>query len=460
MRSIRPLFFISLGLIFWYLISLSPPEGLSQEGLRAIAVFIVALILWTTNAIPLAITSLFAIVAVPFFGVLESKEAYSFFGNQAVFFILGAFILAAAIMHTGLSSRIAMVILERFGNTPLHLLLSIFLLSAFLSFFMSEHAVAAMVFPIAFEIAKSLNLSPGRSGYGKLLFLSLAWGCIIGGVATFLGGARVPLAVGILKETSGMSIEFIEYSMAVFPAVIIMLIVGFFILTRVFPIDIKGVEDARLFLAKKIKDMGKMSYNEYLVGLILVITVLLWMSMGSKLGLANIALGAVVVLFIFRVVRWKDVEEYVNWGIILMYGGAITLGAALEKSGAAGWVVKTTLGKWHLEPITLIALLALFSLLLTEGISNAAVIAILMPLTVGIAKEFQMDPKAITYAIAVPAGLAFSLPMATPANAIAVSSGYLRVRDMVGAGVLMGFTAWLIFNIMVWIYWPLIGVKV
>lgn len=459
-RSIRPLFFISLGLIFWYIISLSPPKGLSQEGLRAIAIFLVSLILWVTNAIPLAITSLFAIVAVPFLGVLESKEAYSLFGNQAVFFILGAFILAAAIMHTGLSSRIAMVILERFGRTPLHLLLSIFLLSALLSFVMSEHAVAAMVFPIAFEIAKSLNLTPGRSGYGKLLFLSLAWGCIIGGVATFLGGARVPLAVGILKETSGIGIEFIEYSIAVFPAVIIMLILGFLILTRVFSIDIEGVEEARLFLAKKIKDMGKMGYNEYLIGLIVVVTILLWMFMGSRLGLANIALGAVVVLFLFKVVRWKDVEEYVNWGIILMYGGAITLGSALEKSGAAQWVVKTTIGKWHMEPVTLIALLSLFSLLLTEGMSNSAVIAVLMPLAVGLAREFQIDPKAITYSIAVPAGFAFALPMATPANAIAVSSGYLRVSDMVRAGILMSLSAWVIFNIMVWIYWPLIGIKV
>ncbi len=460
LRSLRPLFFITLGLFFWLLVSTTPPQGLSPEGLRAIAIFIVALALWVTNALPLAITSLFALVSVPFFGVLGTKEAYSLFGNQAVFFILGAFILATAMMQSGLSSRIALFILERFGDTPSRLLLSIFLLSAMLSFIMSEHAVAAMLFPISLEIAKSLNLTPRRSNFGKLLFLSLAWGCVIGGVATFLGGARVPLAVGILKETSGVSIDFIEYTMGVIPTVILMLGMGFFILKRVFPIDIDNIGEARDVLQKKNKGLGKIGYREYMIGAILAVTIALWIFLGERLGLANIALWAVVVLFILKLVRWKDVEEYVNWGIILMYGGAITLGSALERSGAAAWVIKTTIGHWHLPALLMIAAISLVSLILTEGMSNSAVIAVLMPLVVGISREFHVDPKAITFSIAVPAGLAFSLPMATPVNAIIASSGYLRIRDMVKVGVIASLLAWIIFNVTVWIYWPVIGLKV
>ena len=282
--------------------------------------------------------------------------------------------------------------MTRFGASPKKLLLSIFFLSAVLSFFMSEHAVAAMLFPIVFEIAKGLKLRPGRSNYGKLLFLSLAWGCVIGGVATFLGGARVPLAVGILSESTGKSIDFLSYTVAVFPIVVVLLTVAAFLLPRLFPIEIDSVEDAHNLLSERIKGIGKLRLREYAVGVILILTVIAWMTVGHRFGLANIALSSVVVLFIFRLVRWKDIEEYVNWGIILMYGGAITLGTALERSGAAEWVANRSIGEWGSSPVAIIATLSLLTLVLTEGISNAAVIAILLPIAIGIAGQFSLDP--------------------------------------------------------------------
>ncbi|MBI4949673.1 MAG: DASS family sodium-coupled anion symporter, partial [Deltaproteobacteria bacterium] len=433
------------------------PAGLSVEGQRAIAVFLVCLILWVTNVVPLAITSLFAIVLVPLLGVLSKRDTYALFGNEAVFFILGAFILAGAVMHSGISNRIALNIMDRFGGSPRKLLISIFLLSAFLSFFMSEHAVAAMLFPIVLEIAKGLNLKPGKSNYGKLLFFALAWGCVIGGVATFLGGARVPLAVGILKETTGATIGFLDYSIAVFPLVVILLFAGYVILTRFFPIDITGVTSVHSVLDRRIKGLGKMSFNEYAVGSVLVFTVLGWIIFGENLGLATVALISVVVLFILRLVRWKDIEEYVNWGIILMYGGAIVLGAALDKSGAASWLVHYILGNWTGGPWTVFALFSFLSILLTAAMSNAAVIAVLLPVSIGMASKLSMDPSVLTYAIAVPAGLDFMFPMGTPAIAIAASSNYINVKESAKGGFVMFITAWVVFNLVAAYYWPLIG---
>ena len=460
LKGLRPAFFLLLAAGFYYLIKMPAPEGLTPEGKNAIAVFLLCLVLWVSNIIPLAITSLFAIVLVPLVDILPKEEVYGLFGNEAVFFILGAFILAGAVMHSGLSNRIALLIMDRFGSSPVRLLLSIYLLAALLSCFMSEHAVAAMLFPIVFEIAKSLGLRPGRSTYAKMLFLSLAWGCVIGGIATFLGGARVPLALGILKETTGRTIDFISYSVGVLPIVVIMLLFGYFLLTRFFSIDIESVEKAHEVLRRRIQSMGKVGYNEYMVGLILLVTVVAWATLGARVGLATVSLAAVVVLFVLRLVRWKDIEEYVNWGIILMYGGAIIMGTALEKSGAAMWIAQSTIGGWVKEPWLAVAILSLLALLFTEGISNAAVIAILLPVGIGLTGGFNIDPVLVTYAIAVPAGLAFTLPLSTPANAIAVSSTYLTVRDMAKAGVIMSITSWLVFNLVARFYWPLIGLGV
>lgn len=455
-KALRPIFFVVLAILFLYSINMPTPQGLSIEGQRAIAVFFLCLILWVTNAVPLAITSLFAIVLVPLLGVLSKKETYALFGNEAVFFILGAFILAGAIMHSGLSNRIALNIMDRFGSSPKRLLLSIFMLAAILSFFMSEHAVAAMLFPIVLEISKGLGLRPGKSNYGKLMFFALAWGCVIGGVGTFLGGARVPLAIGILKETTGASIEFLDYAIAVFPLVFIMLLIGYFLLTRFFPIDVTGVESARQVLQRRLKGLGKISYNEYAVGIVLGLTILAWMFLGRNLGLATVALSSVVVLFVFRLVRWKDIEEYVNWGIILMYGGAIILGTALDKSGAAAWMVHGALGKIT-SAWAVFAIFSLLSIFLTEAMSNAAVIAILLPVSIGMADSLSIPPSILTYSIAVPAGLAFMFPMSTPANAIAVSSNYITVKDMAKGGFIMCIVSWVVFNLVAAFWWPIIG---
>ncbi len=458
-KALRPLFFACLGIVFFYLATMPAPEGLSQEGQRAIAVFIVCLGLWVTNMVPLAITGLFAIVLVPVLGVIPKKETFAIFGNEAVFFILGAFILAGAVMQSGLSTRVALNIMDRFGSSPKRLVISLFLLSASLAFIMSEHAVAAMLFPIVLEIAKSLGLKPGASNYGKLLFFALAWGCVIGGVATFLGGARVPLAVGMLKEATGDAIGFMEYTIAVLPLVVAMLFVGYVVLTRFYPIDILGVDAAHGAIKKRIKSIGKVTYREYAVGMVVVLTVLSWIFIGPG-GLALVALSSVVVLFVLKLVKWKDIEEYVNWGIILMYGGAIVLGAALDKSGAAGWLVGKVLGNWVHGTIAVFAVFSFLSIALTEAMSNAAVIAVLLPVGIGLAENLSMSPTLIAYSIAVPAGLAFMFPMSTPANAIAVSSNYITVKDMAKGGFIMCMVAWVLFNLLAAFYWPLIGFKI
>src|SRR6185369_575178 len=227
-------------------------------------------------------------------------------------------ILAAALMSTGLSSRIALYILERSGRTPRHLLLAIFLLNACLAFFMSEHAVAAMAFPIIVEIARALKLQPKQSRYGAAIFIAMAWGSSVGGITTFLGGGRAPLAVGILKEMTGETISFFDWVRAAAPVTISLLIVGAFLLLKFFPVDIASIKEAKLVLRARNNQLGSISYNEIAVGLIMVLTVAGWILLGEEFGLANISLASVIALFALRAVKWKDIEERVNWGIILM----------------------------------------------------------------------------------------------------------------------------------------------
>jgi len=453
----RRVLLLTTALIFWWLLTMPTPEGLTLIGQRAIAVFTVCLILWVFAPIPLQITSLLAIILLPLTGVMDSDQAFALFGNKAVFFILGAFILAAGMMSSGLSTRIALIVLAKFGKTPRMLLLGLFLAPALFSFFMSEHAVAAMMFPIVLEISRAMRLKPLESSYAKAMIVAPTWGVIIGGVGTFLGGARNPLAVGILNKATGQTIGFFEWILAALPIVIIDLIGAIILLYVFFKIDVSDTKEAESVLVTKINEMGEITGREKVISMIMVVTIFLWVFYSSVFEIANIALGAVFVMFVLKLVQWKEVEEHVNWGIILMYGGAISLGFGLEKSGAALWVANNFIGNYVSGSFWLIFVIATISLYLTEGMSNSAVVAIMMPIGISLAKSYGIDPKVITFIVAIPSGLAFCLPMSTPACAIAYSSGYVNMKDMVVPGLVLSLISLFAIIVTYKFYWPLIG---
>jgi sodium-dependent dicarboxylate transporter 2/3/5 len=186
-------------------------------------------------------------------------------------------------------------------------------------------------------------------------------------------------------------------------------------------------------------------------------TVLAWIVLGEQFGLANVALVAVVILFASRAVDWRDIEGYVNWGLILMYGGAITLGSALHRTGAAAWLADQTIASWATGPVSVLLFIAVAAIVLTEVMSNSAAVAIIMPLSVAVAGQFDIDPRIMAPIVAVPAGLSFMLPIGTPANAMAFSSGFLRVRDLAVPGLILHVVGLVILNLMAWFYWPLLG---
>ena len=445
--------------IFGLIVYLPAPEGLTDDGKKALAIFVLCIIFWVSHVIPLMITSLLAIILFPLLGVLPAEKTYSLFGNQAVFFILGAFILASAVTRTGLSNRIALMFLKWFGHSPKILLLGVIVLSAFSSFWMSAHAVAAMMFPIITAIALSLELKPGESSYGRSLFLGTAWGCVIGGVATFLGGARAPLAIGMLHDTTGESIGFFKWMLATLPAVITMLAVTYWLLIVLFPAEIRDVKKARTLWVNRTACIGKMKRKELSIGILMIATIFSWICFGEKFGLANIALTSVVIAFVFRLIQWKEVEEDVNWGLILMYGGAICLGFAMGKTGATRWLVDISNIALIQSPFVLIMAISLFAIFLTEAMSNTAVVALLMPITIGVAIDFSINPIIMTLAVTVPSGLAFILPMGTPAVAIAHSSGFITLGNTFKGGLILKIVSWIFFNFFAYYYWPLLGLR-
>ncbi len=424
---------------------------------RALAVFVVCLALWLTHTIPLAITGLLAFGLLPLLGVTSAKGSFSHLGSEAVFFMLGVFVLTAAMISTGLSKRLTLLLLGKLDRTPRSLFSGVLVVSAMLALWMPEHAVAAMMFPIVLEVVEALRLKPNHSAYARLLFLGLAWGAVIGGVGTILGGARAPLAINLLRDFKGLEISFFRWMIAALPVVVILTAVALVLLPLVVRIDIQDVSRAAAMIRDGASHLGGVSPAEWRLAVLGLGTIAAWVAFGHHGYLTVISVVSACLLFMLRIVSWKQVQDYLNWGILLMYGGAIAIGSALHDTLAVQWLVDRV--PWAaLPPFWIVVAIAAAAVVLTESISNAATVAVLLP--VGFAIGGDISPVVITLAVTIPAGLPFCLPMSSPPHAIAFSSGYYTMQHACKPGVIMDLAALFVFVLVMRIYWPIIGLGV
>ncbi len=446
-----------MGIIAALLILRLPLQnGLTEQGRTALSIFAVCIVLWMTRLIPLAATGLLAIALISVTGVMSSSEAFAFFGNSAVFFLLGVFFLSSALIRTGLSKRLTLLFLERFDRTPRYFLTGVLSVSACLSLLMPEHAVAAMIFPILVEIGDQLKLKKGESQFGKAMFLALAWGTVIGGVGTMLGGARAPLAVALIRESYGIRVGFLEWAVASVPLVVLLLPFAYLMLIFGFRIDIKSINHVKAFLQQEVTRIGRMSGEEKRLSWLMLVTIFCWIFFGKHIDLATIAMISGVCIFVFKIALWKDVEEFVNWGVIVMYGGAIALGKSLTETGAVDWLAINLLHLEHMaEPMAVLVLIVL-SIILTETISNVATIAVLLPIGFGLVDAGLFSPTLAGFIIALPAGLPFNFPIGTPSNAIAFSSGYYTIQESFKRGILLNIISVIFIYLLYLFYWPLL----
>jgi sodium-dependent dicarboxylate transporter 2/3/5 len=435
------------------------PEGLSSAGKSAFAVFLLCTTLWVSNALPVGITGLLAVALLGLTRAMTPNEAFAAFGSSAVFFILGVFILAAALITSGLSKRIALAFLSRFGRSPYRLATGMMLISALLTVFMPAQATVAMLFPIAFELARAMRIRPGESAYGKVLFLSLAWGAMVGSNASFLGSTRAPLALGMLNNTYGLTITFGQWLLAAAPVVLLGVLLIPVLLRTSFRHERVDASDARVALHDAVRELGPIGLPQMKVAAIVLVTVAAWIFLGGRtLDFGVIALLSAAAMFAAGVLHWEDLEGYIHWNVILMYGGAIALGVAIDRSSAAGWLAASAIGDVHIPPYLAIVGLAVATLILSEFMSNAAAVAVMLPIGFSLGPQFGVSPVALVLAASIGGGCAFTLPISSAPNTIAFASGFLRMTDFVRVGTLMTLLSIAILLLVVRFWWPLVGI--
>ena len=440
-------------LIVWNLpITCFGIDGLTVVQRRVIAIFVMAVLLWLTEAIPAWATSIVIIFVLLFcvsdsaFNFLQGTEGeygelldyqgvMSCFADPTIILFLGGFVLAIAATKSGLDVMMAKTLITPFGKKSENVLLGFLLITGIFSMFISNTATAAMMLTFLTPVFKALP----ANGKGRIaLTMAIPIGANLGGMGTPIGTPPNAFAFKVLNDPAGMNmgISFGQWMMIMAPLVIILLMIAWRLLIKFFPFSQKTIE---------LKIEGHVSHNwrTIVVAVTFILTIILWV-LGKRVGInANTVAMLPIAVFAFTgVITSKDLQD-IDWAVIWMVAGGFALGNAMNQTGlAANAVNSIPFGIFN--PIVILVISGLVCFALSNFISNTATAALLIPILtvvcVGMGDKLEIigGTPTVLIGIAVAASCAMSLPISTPPNAIAYSTGLINQKDMVRVGVAVG----------------------
>lgn len=428
---------IPLAIIAFIIVMLIPTPGLDLAGHAAIALLVFAVIMWATEALHLAVTSLIILFIQPIIQVASFADAVIGFANPIIFLMIGGFIIAEAIRKSGLAQRFTYVMLNKFGTTPNRSLFVTVFSTGLLSAFIENVVAFAMLLPIIKQIIPMMgvnNPENGKSNFAKAMVLGASYGSLAGGFGTEIGTAPNLMAAAYTH------IPFVDWMLFGIPLAFIMMLVIWKGIGRIFPPEVKGIVGGEGTITTKIEELGVMARKEKIALSILIITIGLWITTGlTGLDSYSIALIGAVLMLAFKIIDWKDAQSNVDWGLIVFFGGALSLGAALLNTGAAEWLIKDIISIFGSEPSTLLIMVVLMiiAVIITQVMSNIALSAILVPLSVTLAIAQGQPIGIYAVPIAIACSLSFMFPMADPTVAMAYGTKYMNIKEIMKAGIPM-----------------------
>lgn len=466
-------------------LALGASEGLPPDARWVAAVATLMAIWWMTEAIPLAATSLLPIVLIPALTERTVAQTTAPYASSIVFLFLGGFLIAIAMEKWNLHRRVALLTLSRVGVEPTRIVLGLMLATGFLSMWVSNTATTLMMLPIGLSVlalvsersagghdAAQVGGAHHRPGhvepvrdenlrrFGVCLVLAIAWSATMGGLGTLLGSPPNAIVAGYAADELGRRIGFLEWMMLGTPLAFTFILIGWVLMTRVlYRFSIAEIPGGRQMLEDEIRKLGPVSQGEKMVMIVFGAAAFLWVvpgvlssipGLGDDLGWFGdlddtaIAIAAGIAMFLMpgrgrteMVLTWKDAEDGLPWGVLLLFGGGLSLAGAVAATGLDGWFGEQVTGLGTLPIVLLVAAITAIVLFLTEITSNTATAATFIPVLGGVAIGIDADAMTLLIPAAFAATCAFMLPVGTPPNAIVFGTGAVTIAQMARGGVVL-----------------------
>lgn len=470
---------VLVGLLAWPMPELDAPA----HTLAAVAAMTV--VLWVTEAIPLAVAALLGPSLAVLLGVAEAKVALAAFGDPLIFLFLGGFLLAGGLSRQGIDRRAALWLVSRrfVDGSPRRALYAVGAVGFLFSMWISNTAATAMLIPVVLGLHATIGrVAPDDPDtrrtldrFGGGLCLALAYASSMGGSTTPIGTAPNVIAVAMLDDQTGVAIDFGTWMALALPGAVVMTVIILMILARRFPPPVARVEGLTAEVKRQLAQLGPLRRGERRVLAVFGLTVVGWLlpaGLALALGPAHpwsqwakdaldegvVAMVGACLLFMIpcgepgpdgeqpRLLDW-GVARDLDWGTLLLLGGGFALGKLTFQTGLAealGRGVLETAGPLARHPAGLLAMASLLVIALTELTSNTATTSMMLPVIIGIAQASGFDPVSSAVSVTLAASFAFMLPVSTPPNAMAYGAGLLRLSDMVSVGWRLNLTGFLV----------------
>lgn len=451
------------GPLLFALILAVAPGSLSRDATAVLGIALWMAAWWLAEPVPLAATSMLPLALFPMLGVATSREAAAPYANDLVFLFLAGFLLAAALERWNAHARIAYAMIAVVGVQGRRVVLAFMVATAFISLWISNTATAAMLYPIALAIGQLFGGGDDGRRARSALMLGLAYAASIGGMGTLIGTPPNLIFAGAAGALAGRQVSFVEFMAIGIPLVVVLLPLCWALLVFVLhPVRIALGDDARELVAGRRAALGPLRGGEARVLLVFALTALAWLlrerkeldtftipglvDLAPQLSDAAIGITAAIALFALRgrtgdgdsrpLLTWREARG-IPWEVLLLFGGGLSLAAAMESTGVARWLGSMLGGLASLPPLAVLFALAIVVVVLSELASNTAVATMTMPIAAALAPVVHLPALELMLVTALASSAGFALPIATPPNTIVFGSGQVGVRQMARAGVLL-----------------------
>ena len=465
--KVRKLGFV-LGILAMLAIGFMPtPAGLTVLGQRVLAVTVLMVIYWVTEAMPIPFTSLLPILLFPLMGITGSKgqndiQLFKHYAYSTCYLLVGVGFLSGAMVKHGLHKRMALGIVSKIGKKPTTMVLGFILAVSFVSMWMSNTTATVMMLPVAMAIAKTLGDSAG--GLKKALILSIPYSATLGGLATVIGTTTNPTGIGLIQESIGVTISFFDWLKIGLPFTVVLVPLFWIYMVKFFKVD--KMEHIDITIARRqYEALGPMNKGEKWTSVIFVICVVLWITRDFLWGKwfpfatdETVAmLGAFLTMVIpvnFQegeyVMDWKSALAEIPWNAVILLGGSMVMGNAFKDAGCAGWVAGMLSGLAGMNSVLVVILVGVVTAIITELTTNAVVVAAFLPVLAGVGQAIGVSPLAMMLGCMLASNFAFMLPPGTPPNAIAYGTGEISMKDLMTCGLGLKIISLIVFPIVLY----------
>jgi sodium-dependent dicarboxylate transporter 2/3/5 len=407
---------------------------------------------WFTETLPVTATALLPFLVLPATGAGTLPAVAASYMSPVIFLVLGGALLALAMEKSGLHRRLAVAVLGRAGSEPRGLVLAFMVATAFISMWVSNTSTTLIMMPIAGSVLaavlpEEVRRSQAERHFAVALVLGVAYGASIGGLGTLIGSPTNAIGAGVIERTLGVKIGFLQWLAVGIPLVVIAIPLAWLVLTRVaFPFALPAVDRGSLLAA--LGPQRRWSTAERRLLPVLVLTAVLWIALPvlklpALAGIEDSSVAILAALALFAIpsgattgtlLEWRDTER-APWDVLFLFGGGLALAEAITATGLGGWLGTWIGGAADLPMPLFVVLVVLVVIVVTEFASNVAAAASFIPVVAGVTVALGLDPLVLTLPAAMAATWGFMMPAGTPPNAIAYASGYVKVPQMIRAGL-------------------------